>query len=267
MGLLKDADGNQVQPSQLIKAGRKSQLPSLEGVLFDDLSLKARLSIKRADCRVEVIKTGSKPKMKYEVFERLNTGGSELTEQEVRNCIFRAMSPYFVDWIDNLASFTPFSDSLCLSEHQKNTMFDRGLILRYFTMKNAYDEFEHDVEPFITDYIRDILEEDREFNKDFEGKLFKATFQHISAALGEDAWRHFKDDKHKGAFSVYIYETVSIGIAANVDFVRNLSDDALRDRIIKFKQEAEFLNNTGPGANVKSKLRGRVEFAQTFFAR
>ena len=267
MGVLKDADENDVQPSRLIKSGRKSQIPSLEGVLFNDLSLKARLSIKRAGCRVEVIKTGSKPKMKYEVFERLNTGGSELTEQEVRNCIFRAMSPYFVDWIDKLASFTPFSDSLPLSEYQKNTMFDRGLILRFFTMKNAYKEFDHDVEPFITDYIREILEEEIEFNKDYEEKLFKETFQHIKSAIGEDAWRYYKDGKHKGAFSVYIYEAVSIGISENIDYIRSLSEDDLSDRIIKFKQEPKFLKNTGPGANVKLKLRQRIESAKSFFGK
>jgi len=265
MGLLKNADGEQMPPSNLVRTGRKSQLPSLEGVLFNDLSLKTRLSIKRAGCRVEVIKTGSKPKMKYEVFERLNTGGSELTEQEVRNCIFRAMSPYFVDWIDKLASFPPFSDSLPLSEHQKSTMFDRGLILRFFTMKNAYKEFDHDVEPFITDYVREILEEEREFNKDFEEKLFKETFQFIKSAIGEDAWRYYKNGKHMGAFSVYVYEAVAIGISDNIDFIRGLSKDDLKKRVIKFKQDPNFLENTGPGANVKSKLRRRIESAKSFF--
>jgi len=62
MGLLKNADGDQMLPALLVKAGRKTQLPSLEGARFDDLSLKTRLSIKRAGCRVEVIKTGSKQK-------------------------------------------------------------------------------------------------------------------------------------------------------------------------------------------------------------
>ncbi len=267
MGVLKDVDGNDVQPSRLIRASRKSQIPSLEGIVFNDLSLKARLAIKRAGCRVEVIKTGSKPKMKYEVFERLNTGGSALTEQEVRNCIFRPMSPYFVDWIEKLASFAPFSDSLSLSEYQQNTMFDRGLILRFFSIKNAYDEFEHDVEPFITDYVREILEEEREFNKDYEEKLFKETFQHIESAISEDAWRYYKDGKHKGAFSVYIYEAVSIGISENMDFIRSLSKDDLKDRIIKFKQKPTFLENTGPGANVKLKLRQRIEFAKSFFGK
>lgn len=266
IGVLKDADGNQVAPSRLIKAGYKPQLTSIEGFSFNELSLKARLSIKRAGCRVEVIKIGSKPKMKYEVFERLNTGGSELTDQEVRNCIFRAMGPYFVDWIDSLAAFPPFCENLGLSDFQKNTMFDRGLILRYFAIKNAYEEFEHDVEPFITDFIREALEETREFNKDYEEKLFKETFQLIGTAMGEDAWRHFRDRKHKGPFSVYVYETVSIGIAVNIDFVRKLKSDELRDRIIGFKQTPEFINNTGAGANIKSKLRQRIEFAHSFFA-
>ncbi|OPY16404.1 MAG: hypothetical protein A4E74_01871 [Syntrophus sp. PtaB.Bin075] len=267
MGLLKNADGGQVVPSQLVRAGRKSQLPSLEGALFDDLSLKARLSIKRAGCRVEVIKTGSIQKMKYEVFERLNTGGSELTEQEVRNCIFRAMNPYFVDWVNKLSQFKPFSDSLCLSEYQNNTMFDRGLILRYLAIKNAYAEFEHDVEPFVTDYIRDILEENRTFSKEFEETLFKQTFECISSAIGEDAWRHYKDGKHKGAFSVYIFETLSVGLAANIDYIRDLTIDVLSEKILRFKQEPQFLDNTGPGANVKSKLRGRVDFAKSFFSK
>ena len=145
-------------------------------------------------------------------------------------------------------------------------MFDRGLVLRYFAIKNAYDEFEHDVEPFITDYVRDVLEENREFSKDYEEALFKHTFQCVSSAIGEDAWRHYKDGKHKGAFSVYIFETIAVGLAVNIDFVRNLSPDVLCNMIIKFKQEPNFLDNTGPGANMKSKLRGRIDFARSFFS-
>ena len=168
MGILKDPNGHLILPSRLVKAGRKPRLPSIEGALFKDFSLKARLSIKRAGCRVEVIKTGSKPTMKYEVFERLNTGGSELTPQEVRNCIFRATNPDFVEWIERLADYPSFKENLCLSEFQENTMFDRGLILRFFTIKNGYEEFEHDVEPFITDFVRDILEGSKRFDRDYE---------------------------------------------------------------------------------------------------
>lgn len=209
MGVLKDPNGKLVTASRLVKSDRKPRLPSIEGISFKDLSLKARLSMKRAGCRVEVIKTGSKPTMKYEVFERLNTGGSELTPQEVRNCIFRATNPDFVEWIERLSGYRPFKENLGLSEFQQNTMFDRGLILRFLTIKNAFTDFEHDVEPFITDYVREILENERDFDEKNEEKIFKDTFKLIGNALGEDSWRHFRDGKHKGPLSVYVFEAVS----------------------------------------------------------
>ena len=265
MGVLKDESGDSVPPSRLVRAGHKPRLPSMEDIGFLDLSLQARLSIKRAGCRVEVIKIGSKPNMKYEVFERLNTGGSELTPQEVRNCIFRATNPDFIEWIEDLAKFPAFSENLLLSELQANTMFDRGLILRYFTIKNAFKEFDHDVEPFITDFIREVLEEERSFDRQKEDKLFRDTFQRIANAMGEDAWRHFRDGKHKGPLSVYVFETVSTGVALNMDKIRSLKANQLRDKIIEFKQHSEFVKNTGAGANIKSRLHNRMRFACSFF--
>lgn len=266
MGLLKDEDEVLQTPSKLVRAGHKPRIPSLDHVSFADLSLQARLAIKRAGCRVEVIKIGSKPTMKYEVFERLNTGGSELTAQEVRNCIFRATKPDFVEWIEDLAKFKPFSENLLLSELQGSTMFDRGLILRYLTLKNAWQEFEHDVEPFITDYIREVLEEERDFDRHQEDQLFRQTFRLISSAMGEDAWRHVRGGKHKGPLFVYLFETVSVGIALNIDQMRTLKVSDLRKRITKFKQHPTFVHNPGAGANIKSRLRNRMEFACTFFS-
>jgi hypothetical protein len=269
MGVLKDtkdANGTAVLPgSVLVRAGHKPRLPSIEGVSFSNLSLQARLSIKRAGCRVEVIKVGSHPKMKYDVFERLNTGGSSLEPQEVRNCIFRATAPDFVEWIEKLAAFAPFQKNLGMSELQANTMFDRGLILRYFTLRIAYKEFEHDVEPFITDFVRQILEKERDFDRDGEDASFKETFKRIAAALGEDSWRHYRDGRHKGPLSVYVFETISVGISRNLSVVSTLSPAQLKRRIVEFKQRPEFVNNTGAGANIKSRLHGRMDFAISFF--
>ena len=271
MGVLKDAKdatGQTLLPgSRLVCAGHKPRLPSIEGVSFSALSLQARLSIKRAGCRVEVIKVGSHPKMKYDVFERLNTGGSSLEPQEVRNCIFRATNPDFVKWLERLAAFPPFQENLGMSEFQANTMFDQGLILRYLTLRNAYKEFEHDVEPFITDFVRQVLENERELDWKDEEESFKKTFKRVAEALGEDSWRHYRDGRHKGPLSVYVFETISVGISRNLSVVNTLSSSQLKQRIVEFKQRSEFVNNTGAGANIKSKLHGRMKFAVSFFSK
>ena len=111
-------------------------------------------------------------------------------------------------------------------------------------MKNTYREFEHDVEPFITDYVRAVLEEDRSFNKRKEGQLFKKTFRVIANAMKDDSWRHMRKGRHTGPFSVYIFDTLSVGIAANIEVVGAMSTDALRQRIEEFKQDDRFLDNT-----------------------
>jgi len=267
MGVLRSSTGNLLPASTLVRAGHKPRLSSMENVSFLELSLQARLSIKRAGCRVEVIKVGSQPMMKYDVFERLNTGGSPLTPQEVRNCIFRATAPDFVRWVETLAALPAFHDNLGMSELQESTMFDRGLILRYFAMKNAYQEFEHDVEPFVTDFVRQIVQEERTFDQEAEDSCFRETFERIANALGEDSWRHYRDGKHKGPLSVYVFETVATGVASNIETVCTLTSDQLKERIIAFKQHADFTTNTGAGANVKSKLINRLEFARSFFAK
>jgi hypothetical protein len=112
-GILNDATGTRVAPSRIsFSAKERQKLPHLDGCAFDQLSLRSRLAIRRLPCRVEVIKVGSAPQMKYDVFERLNTGGSGLEPQEIRNAIFRASDPDFMDFCDELAGYAPFAGAL-----------------------------------------------------------------------------------------------------------------------------------------------------------
>ena len=262
MGVRKDIDGTLFPPSRLsfsVKDDRKLSL--LDGFTYDTMSLRSRLTLKRTYCRVEVIKTGSAPNMKYDVFERLNTGGSRLEPQEIRNAIFRATDPAFMTYCDELASFQPFADSLQLSDYQKQSMYDRGLVLRFFTLKNNADNFDHDVEPFITSYIKKVIGHDVNFDKSEEKSLFEQTFQSIYAALSEDAWRHNRDGQPKGPFSVYVFDALSIGVARNLDVAAALPPAELAARCRAVKDAPEFKDNAGPGGNTQAKMRARLETA------
>ncbi len=268
LGVRKGPEGALCEPTVLCdEEKRRMPLPSLNGMEFEHLSLRSQLTIKRASCRVEVIKVGSAPRMKYEVFERLNTGGESLTPQEVRNCIFRAQAPDFMDFVDELADFVPFKESLNLSEFQESSMFDRGLVLRFFTLKNRWEKFEHDVEPFITDYIRGIVEEEEPFARDNEGAVFRDTFRLITDALADDSWRHYRGGKHKGPFSVYVFDALSVGVARNIEAARLMGSEEIGRRCIELKQESGFVLNTGAGANIKSRMVARMQAAIQVFQR
>lgn len=260
MGVLRDANGRRLPPFQA-SFSSDPRLPALEGCTFDDLSLSARLWIKRASCRVEVIKTGSDPQMKFEVFERLNTGGSGLTEQEVRNCIFRSIDPNFADWVDRLAEYPAFRENLNLSDYQYQTMYDRALVLRFIALKNWHDEFRHDVEPFITKCFKEVLLKQRPFSIPKEERIFHDTFDIIAKALGSDAFRYIRDGRPRGGFSVYLFEALSIGVANNLDVLQQLDNQEVEQRLNRVKLSNEFLENTGPGANTPQKLLARITVA------
>src|SRR5690606_35873390 len=91
-GILKGEDGNLVEP--FLPSGTKL-LPSLDGLSWvpknDDedkaLPMSIRLDVERSRIRVEILKRESDQRAKYELFQRLNTGGAKLSEQEVRNCV------------------------------------------------------------------------------------------------------------------------------------------------------------------------------------
>src|SRR5690606_10437170 len=64
-------------------------IPALNGLRFADLPLSLRLRLKRSPVRVVVIKRQSRSFLRYEMFKRLNTGGANLSAQEIRNCSSR----------------------------------------------------------------------------------------------------------------------------------------------------------------------------------
>jgi hypothetical protein len=57
----------------------------LNGQRFEDLTLRLKLGLKRSTVRMVVITRQSQPMLRYEMFKRLNTGGSLLSPQEIRN--------------------------------------------------------------------------------------------------------------------------------------------------------------------------------------
>ena len=63
------------------------------------------------------------------------------------------------------------------------------------------------------------------------------------------------------------FETISVGISRNLAITGTLSPTKLKHRIIDFKQRPKFVNNTGAGANIKSKLQSRMDFAISFFSK
>ena len=121
VGVLKDENGKNVEPLALEKT---KYLPSLEGMKWDDpenpdksFSPEQKLLIKRAKIDVSIVLRESDEIAKFELFQRLNTGGSHLSPQEVRNCILVMVNPKFYEKLRSLSKYESFQEAIALSEN------------------------------------------------------------------------------------------------------------------------------------------------------
>ncbi|MEN2671089.1 DUF262 domain-containing protein [Herbaspirillum huttiense] len=73
----------------LLKISGLEKLSALNDISYVDLPKSIQLMFMTRPIRVTVLNDKSDLNVRFDLFERLNTGGVSLTNQEIRNCIFR----------------------------------------------------------------------------------------------------------------------------------------------------------------------------------
>lgn len=112
-------------------------LTELNGKKFTELNDEQQEKILSYSIRVITFQKESAQDLKFEIFERLNTGSAQLNDQELRNCIYRGE---FNELIKKLARYKEFTELMGFDE-PKTRMEDCELVLRfcsfyYFTADN-----------------------------------------------------------------------------------------------------------------------------------
>lgn len=139
-GILRDEDG-QIESALTLEPTKS--LPSLKGKKWEDpenidsaLTQAQRLIIKRSKIDVAIIKQESDPVAKYELFQRLNTGGSIATDQEIRNCLLIMSNRERYKWLKDLSQNEAFQSSIFLSDKAREEQYDLELLLRFLIFRN-----------------------------------------------------------------------------------------------------------------------------------
>ena len=251
VGVLKDENGN-VLPPLCLAAGK--YLPSLRGKYWEkdddqdqesSLSTAERILIKRAKLGINIVLRESDENTKYDLFERLNTGGSQLSEQEVRNCVLIMKSKGVYTWLKQLSQNENFQNCVSLSDRLTIEQYDVELATRFIVLKSlGRDDLSHiaDLTTFLTERIlsfADSVSSDGTVLQR-EKEVFEKTFSLLWAATGEDSFRRYDKQKGKflGAFLVSAFEAIALGLGHNVAQWSEDNAAELKQRIIAFGMTA-----------------------------
>jgi len=272
VGELRDEDGN-LRPGLVLKETR--HLPALEGVTWDGdedrtcLTAAQQMRFKRAKLQVNIILEHSDPDTKYDLFERLNTGGAFLSEQGVRNCQLLTVDRRFYHLLRSVAESEAFRQCVPLSERQIEEQYDLELVLRLIVLRRAEPDGLRgvDIAELLTKRMM-ALASDKGFDYDAERAVCACVFETLADAAGEDCFRRWDASRGRavGAFSVSAYELVSVGLAAQCAAGAYHGDlDALRERIRSIWSNNEFRSNSGMGVRASTRLPVVVSLGRELF--
>ncbi len=183
----------------------------------------------------------------FHIFERLNTGGTSLKPQEIRNAVFRG---FIVSKLQQMNKNEKWRHILGLSVEDKFQR-DVELVLRLFSLYRRVDQYEKPMKEF----LNKSMKENREFNSflslEFESEFPRAV-DVVVEALGSRPFRP------KGVINSAILEAVMLVVLEN----RHLAVGALKEKYDQLLSHEPFLMRIRGGTTDTNMVRERKKVAE-----
>jgi hypothetical protein len=184
----------------------------------------------------------------YHIFERLNTGGTALKPQEIRNCVFRGDLVEILKRLNQDKNWRSILGSTTSDKHQK----DIELVLRVFSLSgNRWASYEKPMKEYLNVHMRKSRK-----GKSKEVRLFSTLFpkacELITKKLGG------KPFHIRGPINTSVMDSVFCTILDNIDKVPLDIDKRYKALV----HDADFLESITGGTTDTSVLKSRFEKAQ-----
>lgn len=271
--LKKDSQEKTPQPVALQKT---TYLPSLAGKKWDDphdlensLTQTQRLLIRRAKIGVNIVEKESDPMVKYELFQRLNTGGTIATPQEMRNCILLMLNKKLHELMRSLADYEPFKNCIALSDRLYEEQYDMELVLRFILLLDKHEEdirkLGDDVSVFLTEEMRKMALE-QELDYSHIEMAFKRTFDILNQTTGDNSFKRYKSeqDRFLGGFLLSAFEVIALGIGYNYQNIP--ATNTISDSIKTIWSDSTYKKWSGAGVNAVRRLPYLIPLGREVFS-
>lgn len=268
-GILKNADGEVIEPFS--PSGTKL-LPSLNGLSWiaedgedeKSLPMSIRLDVERARIRVEILKRESDQRAKYELFQRLNTGGARLSEQEVRNCVIVMLNKDLYKKLELASQNVNFIKCTAQTEKSISEQKPIELLLRFLAYRyKAYDQ-KIDVHDWLDEVSIDIAT-DTKYDIDSELALFSRIFELLENSLSADSFKKYDNGNFVRGFLISAYEAITHGMSQKIDSLEAGGNDLVIDSIKKMWADDRFTDNAKAGVRGTTRLANILPIAKDWF--
>jgi len=255
VGLLKDEKDEFLAPLVLQKT---DYLPSFAGMNWDNtikefsFTKEQQLYFKRSRLDITIMKKESDPNTKYELFQRLNTGGTLLSYQEVRNCLMIMANKKFYEFVEELEKNINFQNTIPISDRKSDEQYRMELLLRLLVAFEINWDTIGEYEDFSELLDKEVIKvcEVENYNYNDKKIKFEKTFNLLYGIMGEDVFKKYNGVKHMGPFLNSSYQAISCGVYHNINeiLIKENYLEWLEQKINAIYEQDVFIKNTTPGA-------------------
>lgn len=228
------------------------RLKTLENKSFSDLPLSRQRRFLRTSIRMIEL-TQIDEEGRRTMFDRLNTGGTLLTDMEKRR---GTKDSPFLDLVEEMSKNELFNKLVPLSNAKKKHKDDQELILRFLTYSNNYENFTSQVRSFLNDYI----EENKEISNEDKEKHY-SDFKTMLNFVENNFKYGFRKSENARSVPRVRYEAISSGVMLAIRANPSISDKKNIDTswvlLDEFNDKV-----TADGANSRPKVKERIEYVK-----
>jgi hypothetical protein len=238
------------RPESLRLSGLE-KLSAFNSLTFDELPKPVQLQFSLKPLKVTTISDKSDLSVRFDLFERLNTGGVRLEPQEIRSCIYRGS---FNELLKRLAKNPDFRRVVRLKASAEHNATREELVLRFFAFLHGYKKFEHSVIDFLNDYMKSATES---FDYAPNEALFADVFVALHEALPSGIVRG-----NRSQTPINLFEAVAVGAA----LAWQESGTLVTAGVKKWMNSATLESFTTGATNSRKMVANRVEFCRDKFS-
>ena len=208
--------------------------------------------------------------VKYDIFERLNSGSVQLNSQELRNAIYRGP---FNNLIKELAQYEKYKSLIHIDKNREKgktepkiqKMEDTEYILRFF----SFDDYNYREITKLKEFLSSQMEKlNKKSSEELENmrKNFIKVIDKIYDNFGDSAFAKYKfingDFKVTSRFNTSVYDALMVSVSINLrENILNLEKKNI-DNFKNLFKEDEFQSMISGGTVDRKKVESRIDLVR-----
>lgn len=177
---------------------------------YNNLPRDLQRRIDETQITAYIIKPGTPPLVKFNIFKRINTGGLVLQPQEIRHALNQGLPAKFVAELAEMKEFKIATDYI-----RKERMLDRDFVTRFLAFyMNDYNDYKPDLDTFMNEAMASLNKTTEEYRISLK-KNFREAMLTAHEIFGEYAFRKrfSRAEYRKKPINKALFEVWSVTLA------------------------------------------------------